>query len=584
MDLWTGHGAFGSFHGMSQVSSTRRKFLRVSLGAVGVIPIVSLLAACATEDDEDMPAAEPEVEADDSELEPDDETEDEDTEVEGSDEGDGEPPEGTRTDLIVGQFGEERAGFTMIWRTDVTGAQIANHLIDTLTQFEDVQTLEVAPALATDWEVEDEGMTYVFHLREGVQFHDGYGEMTAEDAEWSVNHWIEDRGRFGAMSYIDYAEQIDTYTYAVTLFLPFAGLIPVWSATGSGIHCKAAHDELGQEEYNRRGIGTGPFRLENWDPGVSVELVKNEEYWDPERPKLDRITFLPVADPFVKLERVIAEELDFIDLIDFRDIARAEQQPNLTVVSEPADNWEYIVFNLRLPDDHPVRSQQVRQAIGYAISREEIRDLVYHGHAKVVDHPFVEGFPGYSDDLNYFPLGGDPERARDLLEEAGWGDGFEIPCITSDKPVLRESLELVAAQLAEVGITVDIQFLDAGTHSERERRTFEYEMSLKDIGLSGPDTDPSVYWFHHSDLEGRETYSGVNIPEVDELLDQGRTESDPDVRHEIYQELMGHLWESSHMHWTVHPNQIWIMNSRLQGFRPGRTLFNMRLDEVYWTD
>src|SRR5690606_4354068 len=133
--------------------------------------------------------------------------------------------------------------------------------------------------------------------------------------------------------------------------------------------------------YNRRGIGTGPFQLEEWNRGVSLTLVKNQQYWDPERPKLDKLTFLPVPDPFVKLEKLKNGELDFIDGVGFRDLADAEADPNLTVVSAPGDNWDYISFNLRLPDDHPLKKPEVRQAIGYALNRQEIVDLVYYGYA-----------------------------------------------------------------------------------------------------------------------------------------------------------------------------------------------------------
>lgn len=484
-----------------------------------------------------------------------------------------------RTDAIIGLIGEDSAGITPVWRSEVIGAQIACQLFDTLLRVEDYQTMELSPGLALEWAQEDD-LTYVFKLREGVQFHAGYGEMTSEDAAWSVNIAIETVGRSAVRSYIDGAEARDKYTYAIKLLQPYSGFIPVFSHIHySNIMCKAAYEEMGQEEYNRRGIGTGPFELEEWRRGVSLSLIKNQNYWDPARPKLDRLEFLPVPDPFVKLEKLKNGELDFIDGIDFRDLAAASEEPGITVVNAPGDNWDFVAFNLRGPEDSPLLKKEVRQAIGYAINRQELVDLVYYGYATPDDDPFVPGFPGDDPDPSFYPLEGDPDKAKELLTVAGYPDGFEVEMIGGTKPWLVNELEIIGGQLADVGITVNLQTLDLGTFNNRISKTFEFEMGNEDISLSGPDSDPTVYWFLHSQTS---TYSGYNNPEVDRLLDSARSESDPAVRNELYHELMAIIFDENPMLYLAHTQQIYLHNSQLTGFRPGRTEFNIYWDEMSW--
>ena len=187
--------------------------------------------------------------------------------------------------------------------------------------------------------------------------------------------------------------------------------------------------------------------------------------------------------------------------------------------------------------------------------------------------------PGDDPDTEFYPVDGDPDRARELLEQAGYADGFEVPCITSAKPELRQVLELVAGQLADVGITIQIQNLDSGTFNQTERTDFAHEMSLEDISLAGPDADPTIYQFFHS---AQDTYSNFSDPELDELLVEARVATDFDTRNEFYRQAMQIVYEASPMLYLTHPRQIYLLHPNLAGFRPGRTEFNIYFDEMYW--
>ena len=212
---------------------------------------------------------------------------------------------------------------------------------------------------------------------------------------------------------------------------------------------------------------------------------------------------------------------------------------------------------------------------------------VYYGNAQATDLPFVPPFPG-SEVPSKYPMDGDPEKARQLLKEAGFPDGFEVECIVSAKLELRDELVVVAAQLGKVGIKVNIQNLDMASFRARTttrgtmygKDALEYELQLEDIGLSGPDSDPCVYWFLRSD---EDTYSRYANPEMDEALDKGRSSGDVEERKQAYAKVAELIHRDNPMIYTVFPRMAFCMNSKLAGFRDNRTEFNINFDSIHWT-
>jgi peptide/nickel transport system substrate-binding protein len=245
-------------------------------------------------------------------------------------------------------------------------------MADRPARLEDPTSMNITPALCTDWAQEDP-TTWVFKMREGVQLHKDYGELTAEDAAFSYNTFIETRGRTGAMTYLDFAEARDKYTFAVKLRLPFSGLINAWAHTFyASIWSKRAYEEMGPDTFGRQPVGPGPFEFEDWKPGLEISLKKFEGYWNPELPIVDRLLFLPVAYTFVKMEKLRQGELDWLDGPAFSQLKDLEQNPAVTVFQPEADEWDYLTFNLTLGPDEPVLNPKVREAIAYAISRNSI--------------------------------------------------------------------------------------------------------------------------------------------------------------------------------------------------------------------
>ncbi len=489
-----------------------------------------------------------------------------------------------RKEVLYGIFTEPKT-ITHLTRSEITGAQVGQQTHDRLIRQEDPATLKLTPQLATEWKQEDP-TTWVFKLREGVKWQKGYGEVTAEDAVWSYQKYLDVRGRPGAMSYYKSSEVRDKYTFAVKLQLPFPGFVTGWAATSySTIHCKKAFEEMGLERFGREAPGAGPFELEEWKPGVHIKLKKFNDYWNPQLPKVERLTFLFVPDQLVKVEKLRKGELDFIDAPSYGELPALEKNPNFTVTNQLADEWDYICFNLTLPESHPVQQPKVREAIAYALNRNSIVKDVYRDHAIATDLPYVPPFIGY-DHPSKYPFGGDPAKARQLLKEAGYPNGFSIECITSNVQECRDELVLVAAQLEDVGIKVKIRNLDAAGYRAATQKQgllagqkLEFEMALEDISVSAPDSDACVYWFWHSK---EVTYTSYANPEMDAALDSGRTSADPQVRKQAYYKVADLIHRDNAFIYTVFPRLAYCYNSKLEGFRAHRQEYEVRFDEIHW--
>lgn len=450
----------------------------------------------------------------------------------------------------------------------------------------DEQTMELKPVVVEDWEQLDD-LTWVFKLKEGVQFHKGWGEMTAEDWAWWVNKIITEKG-IGYMllgsGLVEEAVVVDRYTIEVHLSGPW-GPFPVTSLVrvGGFVLSREAYDEMGPEEFALNPIGTGPFELESWTPGGEVVLKKFEDYHDPDLPRLEELIWQPVEDRVVRLEKIREGELDWTFDLDMKDIPELRQDPNLQVLEAGGWNWDYITFNLTLAD-RPWQDKRVRQAIAYAVDREAIVQSIYHGAAVAEDDSLPSGYLGADPDPQFYPNTADLETARALLAEAGYADGFAMPCLTSGKPNLRQELQVVADQLGQIGIAVEIEQTDMAAYRTRFLN-LQFETILEDAGLASPDSDSALYWWYHTTSEegtnrGADGYSDT---EVDELLEQARVSTDREERVELYRQAVELIAEDCPKVIICNVNKQFVLNAGLAGFQPTPIIFFPYFKTMYWS-
>lgn len=337
------------------------------------------------------------------------------------------------------------------------------------------------PWLAESWKMNEDGTEITFRLVQGRKFHDGT-PVNAEAVKFTFDRMLDPSlGSSAATQFsaLDRVEVVDEYTVRFVMKEPFAPIFNSLASAFGGIISPAAVEKYG-EDFGRNPVGSGPFMFESWTPGTEIVFVRNPEYTtlreDVENkgaPYLDKVVIRIINDDSARINAIMAGEID-MGPVSYTQAEMADADPNIDlVVLEKAANINYLEFNQRKPPFDDVR---VRKAVGYAIDFDEIIDTVYFGHASRNKTMIPTGVAGYNEALGeQYGYDYDPDRARQLLEEAGWvdidGDGVRekngqrltVELLTWTATATDRIAQLIQAQLADVGFEVTLNLMEAGT-------------------------------------------------------------------------------------------------------------------------
>jgi len=451
---------------------------------------------------------------------------------------------------------------------DVPSANVCISIYESLVEFDENSVLQ--PLLATDWEAVDD-LTWEFTLREGVQFHDGT-DFTAEAVKASFDRLLDPdvaSPRLFLFSMLEEVIVVDDYTVQFVTEFPFAPL-PAHLAHSGGAIISPAAIEADYEEMaagNEAGtflaqnpVGTGFFKLESWDPGDQLVMVRNDNYWG-ENAKLDSVTWRVVPESLTRLSELETGFAHIADPVEPSDISRVEGMDNASMNITSVTVMAYLGYNL---DKEPYDDVRVRQAISMAVNKEEIIEGAYEGTAIPAEGPIAPGVFGHDPAISGLPY--DVERAKELMAEAGYEDGFEATIWTNDNPVRIMIAEYLQSELRELNIDIEIEVLEWGAYLDGTGAG-EHEMFI--LGWSTPtlDADYAVYALFHSDNVGEPgNRAFYRSDEADALLDAGRQEPDPDVRLEIYSELQELLIEDAPSLYLVYNENLVGVNNDVQNF------------------
>lgn len=397
-----------------------------------------------------------------------------------------------------------------------TSFQVLENVFDTLVEPDD--SLVMVPALAESWEVSDDGLTYTFDLRDGVTWHDG-SAFTASDVVYSFDRWGTNNGwRFGSVTDVS-APDDDTVVF--TLSAPAPNFLANLGAFKGMAIVQEANVESG--DIQTAPIGTGPFKVEAWNIGDSVELVRNDDYWG-EVPALAGVTYRFIPDPTVALTSLQAGEVHWTDNLPVQQVSSLEGSADIVVESVPSNDYFYFAQNQARD---PYGDVRVRQALAWAIDRDAIVQAAWFGNA-AANQTAIPSTSGWY--FDYAPYSRDLERAAALLEEAEV-EGLEIDLmVVSSETAAVTAAQVIAANLAEIGVTVNIRQLDSTTWiAEQGEGNFDIFM-WSWIG----NLDPSDFYYNQHHSTGSFNAQGYNNPEVDALLDGAAVETDPDARKALY--------------------------------------------------
>lgn len=416
---------------------------------------------------------------------------------------------------------------------------LQRNIIEPLVEY-NWDTHDFDPVLAETWDYEGDGRTWVFNLRRGVYFHDG-SELTADDVIHSFRRMRDDpdTNQLEAWTDVESITARDDYTVVFNLEVPRPDFLrQIYSYL---VTSKTTFDEVGRDEANRKLIGTGPFTFVEWRPGSYFIMDRNDDYWDTSlNSPFERITYRPIIDKSAAIAALEAGEVDLIDFIPSHEIDRLEAREGIEISHVRGDRIWFIGTN---PGQSPMDDVRVRRAVQHAIDVDTIIDTVLEGRATRVPQYMSEGTFGYVPDLELYDY--DPERARELLEEAGYPDGIhdlDFYAVGWD-PSFLSFAQAAQPMLAEAGIHVNIKTPERGVFSDLFTRG---EMALFHQAR-GQVTIAGLRYlrqYFETGVTNRLLYSN---PEVDELLIAASSTFDDEERAQLTQDAMRRVYEDSPM-------------------------------------
>ena len=438
--------------------------------------------------------------------------------------------------------------------------QVYHNLFDPLVLLDD--KLQLKPNLAESWQTPDP-KTVVFKLRAGVKFHDG-SDFNAEAARINFDRMANEPKsvRKGEVANIASVEVVDPLTLKLNLKQPDSSLLASLSDRAGMMVSPAAINKLGPDlEHNATGAGTGPFQFVEWVKDDHLLLKRNENYWkkDSGGPYLDQIRYRPIPDDTVKLQSLQAGEIDALDYLAPRNVALAKGDSNLVVIDVPSLAAFWYMLNTTKP---PFDNKALRQAVMYAIDTEAIVKGVWLGVGVPANGPISPASWAYDDTIK--PIKRDLDKARAKLAEGGMPNGFTFSFNTDNTPISVQEAEVVKAQVAEAGITMNVNIVD-GARLLAEGNSKTYQMSS--YQWSGrPDPDGNTYQFFHTTPGTSLNWSGFSNPDVDRLLEQTRQVSDHAERKKLYSQIIQILRDEVPAIFIIHPIEPKAFSPKVQGY------------------
>ncbi len=426
--------------------------------------------------------------------------------------------------------------------TSSPAAMVMMHTMDTL--FDMTPEGEIVPLLAEGYEVSEDGLEYDIFLKEGIEFHDGT-YFDAEVVKFNLERLQDEKAPFSFLiNQVVDIEVIDDYTVRLFTEEPFAPLMAHLSHDFISMISPEAVEEYG-DEISMNPVGTGPFVFESWTRGEEIVVSRNENYWGDDA-YLDTVTFRIVPEDSTRVVMVETGEADATMFVPPRERTRLEGVEGVNVVQTASLRTIYVgMHNKKEPFD----DIRVRKAVNYAVDNQAIVEQIMDGAGRPSDAPISPDIFGYAQQERYEY---DPDRAQELLAEAGYEDGLEI---TLHHPVGRYMMDetiaqAVQSQLADVGINARLETMEWTTYLEfldKSPEEAEHDMYLLGWGTVTGDADYGLFALFHSSQfapEGND-YSYLDNERVDELLERARVIPDEETRRESYAEIIEIIWDEA---------------------------------------
>ncbi len=467
---------------------------------------------------------------------------------------------------------------------DSFSAEVVSFLFESLLK-SNKETLEMEPALVYDWEIKEEGRTYLLNFREGLQWSDGE-PLTAQDAAFTLRvmchpdftghqYSLYFHPIVGAVEYhlehdssladgdIQGIEVIDEDTLKITLeqaLAPFLSYLE-FQPLPEHILGEVPVAEIEGHQFSRwPEVTSGPYLLEEWEVDEYLKMTSNQDFYMG-APNIEEIYYRIIPNQEAQLIELINGNLELIPTaVKLEDVEDLEENPEVEIYSNLRLVYDYLGFNMKR-EDTPLQEREVRRALSMILDREALVEDVLLGYGEVLHGPLVPlQFP-YDPEFESFSP--DLGRAEEILEETGYEDGFELKLIVNAGNQVRENAALMFKEAAsQVGVEVNIQVLEWQAFLEASQQG-NYDLIISGQG-TGVDPDLTFNWHSQSPLNEL----GYANPRVDELIEEALVTMEEEERAEIYRQAQEVIVADAPMIWLYTREAVHAASSRLDNFTP----------------
>lgn len=404
-------------------------------------------------------------------------------------------------------------------------------------------------AVASDYTISDDAKTYTFTLRDGITFHDGT-PVTIEDVKYSIDRYAEIQGESSAFSsLVDSVEVQDDKTLVVNLKESYSEFLPMMTIA---IIPQSNEDPAGNP------IGTGPFKYVSYTPGQNLELEKYDGYWQEGVPSLDSVEFKFIADvdtAFVELQA------GTIDILKYLTSAQAETLGDDYKIVQGSMNLVHAMYLNSAYE--PLSKTEVRQALCYAVDRDAINNFIFGGKSHIIGSHMIPAMSKYYEPEAETVYSYDPEKAKELLADAGYADGFDLEItVPSSYSQHVDSAQIIADELSQVGINVTLNQVEWSTWLQDVYKGGNFQATV--IGFDG--TLAPSDWLKKYVTDDAKNFMHYSNTEYDDVFNTAYTTVDDDVKVENYKKAQMILAEDAAAVYIEDPANLVAISKKFGGY------------------
>ena len=429
--------------------------------------------------------------------------------------------------------------------------------------------LKVHPLLALSYTVSPDGLAYTFKLRHGVKFQDGT-DFNAEAVKVNLDRVLNKSNglaRYNQFNSIQSVDVVDPYTVKLTLKKPFSALINALTHPSAMMISPTALKKWGKD-IAFHPCGTGPFEFVEWKPAEYLKVQKFPGYWNKGYPKIDTLTFRTVTDNNTRATVVQTGEAQFAFPVPYEDAPVLKANPKLELIATPSINNRYVSMNVQ---QKPFNDVRVREALNYAINKNALAKVAFAGYASPAQGVVPQGV-AFAEKMAPWPY--DPAKARELLKEAGYPDGFTTKLWSGyNDGTSAKVAQFLQQQLAQVGVKASIQLLEAGQRMQLVQQAPDPKQALVRLYYGGWSASTGEADWALRPLLATDAWPPVfyntayySNPAVDKDISDALLTTDAAKRKQLYDDAQTRIWKDAPWIFLTTDRNLSVENKNLSGF------------------